>query len=802
MKTMVKNRMIIILLICLLIFTITVSAATPIPICTATGDQYNPAISDDTIVWSDNRNGENSIYRWDTVNGEQRVTTNPSSAKIFPAISGDTIVWSDNRNYFLGGFYWDIYKWDPVNGEKRVTSNGADIGAISGNTIVYDVPREGGPDIYKWDPIHGEQPVCTNPARQQWQAISSDTIVWEDYRNGNSDIYKWDPIHGEQPVCTNSTDQWTPKISGDTIVWVDNRNGNADIYKWDPVNGEQPVCTDPANQYNPAISGDTIVWMDNRNGNWDIYKWDPVNGEQPVCTDPANQYNPAISGDTIVWEDYRNGNADIYAINITPKPILLVWGWGGNEENWNVIKPELESKGYSVEILQYDSSQRADYCAQNYVTPKVNEMLKTYNTSKIDIVAHSYGGLVARSYIEKFGGDKNVDHLMMLFTPNKGTLMADYVTGEKTGISPNLLDLMLNVFSGFHPTKGWGSNYDLVASSNNQFLVDLNNNFNIQGKKYYAIAGYAPYPDSYILGLNIGKPTSNALVSPGHDDGFITMDSVRGLPGVPSYCAELDHSDVNPFSEPKYDGPTLSTRLNTIRSVVDNVIIPALNDNPVIVDNCPTTPDPNDDKGLPGLLSHMFVQVKPGQAVNGNFRNNGGSIEIGFIWPLPELKVQSYYQVLDSSPMPNFTFSLLSPSGKIITPSSVNTDPNIQFTMADNYWRYSVNNSETGIWKYFITPIELEGTDINITAMAIGDVEIIPEQPVVVFPGFANPPTDPDSDGLYEDLNGNARKDFNDVVLMFNQMQWIAANEPVSAFDFNGNGRIDFNDIVKLFGEI
>jgi PKD repeat protein len=73
---------------------------------------------------------------------------------------------------------------------------------------------------------------------------------------------------------------------------------------------------------------------------------------------------------------------------------------------------------------------------------------------------------------------------------------------------------------------------------------------------------------------------------------------------------------------------------------------------------------------------------------------------------------------------------------------------------------------------------------------------------IISFPGIANPPTDPDGDCLFEDLNANNRKDFNDVVLMFNQMQWIAANEPVSAFDFNGNGRIDFNDIVKLFGEI
>jgi PKD repeat protein len=33
-------------------------------------------------------------------------------------------------------------------------------------------------------------------------------------------------------------------------------------------------------------------------------------------------------------------------------------------------------------------------------------------------------------------------------------------------------------------------------------------------------------------------------------------------------------------------------------------------------------------------------------------------------------------------------------------------------------------------------------------------------------------------------------------------LQWIAANESVSAFDFNGNGRIDFNDNVVLFGKI
>jgi len=38
------------------------------------------------------------------------------------------------------------------------------------------------------------------------------------------------------------------------------------------------------------------------------------------------------------------------------------------------------------------------------------------------------------------------------------------------------------------------------------------------------------------------------------------------------------------------------------------------------------------------------------------------------------------------------------------------------------------------------------------------------------------------------------------MVLCFNPMRRIAANEQIAAFDLNGNGRIDFADIVALFG--
>lgn len=67
------------------------------------------------------------------------------------------------------------------------------------------------------------------------------------------------------------------------------------------------------------------------------------------------------------------------------------------------------------------------------------------------------------------------------------------------------------------------------------------------------------------------------------------------------------------------------------------------------------------------------------------------------------------------------------------------------------------------------------------------------------LPGCSNPPRDLDNDGLYEDVNGNGRLDFDDVVKLFKNMDWVINNNYEKYFDFNRNGRLDFNDIVLLF---
>ena len=59
---------------------------------------------------------------------------------------------------------------------------------------------------------------------------------------------------------------------------------------------------------------------------------------------------------------------------------------------------------------------------------------------------------------------------------------------------------------------------------------------------------------------------------------------------------------------------------------------------------------------------------------------------------------------------------------------------------------------------------------------------------------------DLDGDGLYEDLNGNGRLDFDDVTTLFENIDILGGHPLVaSCFDFNRNGRLDFADVVALF---
>jgi secreted PhoX family phosphatase len=63
-------------------------------------------------------------------------------------------------------------------------------------------------------------------------------------------------------------------------------------------------------------------------------------------------------------------------------------------------------------------------------------------------------------------------------------------------------------------------------------------------------------------------------------------------------------------------------------------------------------------------------------------------------------------------------------------------------------------------------------------------------------------PTDPDGDGRYEDLNGNGRMDYDDVKLLFENIDSDSVTLNKAAYDFNENGKLDYDDVVSLYEEV
>jgi PKD repeat protein len=105
--------------------------------------------------------------------------------------------------------------------------------------------------------------------------------------------------------------------------------------------------------------------------------------------------------------------------------------------------------------------------------------------------------------------------------------------------------------------------------------------------------------------------------------------------------------------------------------------------------------------------------------------------------------------------------------------------------------------STTGNYTVNLTVSNDNGTDSKLATITVLSKSIVP-----VFPGYTNPSTDPDNDGLYEDINGNGIQDFDDVVAYYDNMDWLEYNAQKALFDYNKNSLIDFDDVVKLYDKL
>lgn len=110
-----------------------------------------------------------------------------------------------------------------------------------------------------------------------------------------------------------------------------------------------------------------------------------------------------------------------------------------------------------VFVAFYDWRRPNRDSAKNYLKPVINKAKAVSPTGKVDIVAHSMGGLVARAYIQGSDYEDDVDQLVTLGTPHFGASDA-YLSWEGGDLSfyERILRVILRAYLFYHNPEGVG----------------------------------------------------------------------------------------------------------------------------------------------------------------------------------------------------------------------------------------------------------------------------------------------------------------------------------------------------------
>ncbi len=307
--------------------------------------QEAPAIHGNRIVWHEfmPEYGDYDIVVTDinTPEGISAVTLRDAGDQMNPDVWEDTVVWQSLMSESDQSADWDVWiaqmpflDSPSFFNVSQVPDNDEQMPKISGNTVVWeDGPLES-TSIYATDITDANQPwefvIAAYDSKQRAPAIDRLHVVWQDNEFGSWDIYGSDiwlrNRPGEFSVAPFESHQTAPAISGKTIVWQNHVAGNWDIYaaRVDTrCRVELPAITDDtSDQVNPAIDGQIVVWQDGRHGDWDIYAANIRTGKQfRITRNPANQVRPVVYGRVIVWQDDRSGFWQVYAMILDEGPL-------------------------------------------------------------------------------------------------------------------------------------------------------------------------------------------------------------------------------------------------------------------------------------------------------------------------------------------------------------------------------------------------------------------------------------------------------------------------------------------------
>ncbi|MET4661976.1 pimeloyl-ACP methyl ester carboxylesterase [Streptomyces sp. PvP037] len=133
-----------------------------------------------------------------------------------------------------------------------------------------------------------------------------------------------------------------------------------------------------------------------------------------------------------IVQERRAGSPELPAPGGTAKlprearpPVVLLHGFIDNRSVFVLLRRSLAQHGrQQIESLNYSPLTCDIRIAAELLGRHIEQVCERTGSRQVDVVGHSLGGLIARYYVQRLGGDTRVRTLVTLGTPHSGTRVA------------------------------------------------------------------------------------------------------------------------------------------------------------------------------------------------------------------------------------------------------------------------------------------------------------------------------------------------------------------------------------------
>ena len=235
-------------------------------------------------------------------------------------------------------------------------------------------------------------------------------------------------------------------------------------------------------------------------------------------------------------------------------PVVLVHGIvahdrGGIINFWGRIPEKLRENNVKVFFGNTDAWGSYESNAEILKT-RIDKILEETNSEKVNIIAHSKGGLDSRFLIWKYDYGDKIASLTTISTPHHGAEIADFIFKQKivhSRIAKNALVVFGNLYGDTNPDL-YNVNYQLTTEKMKEFNEKTGADAGVYYQSIYtSMRNPLADPMFFYSFLYIKKIT-------GDNDGIVSEHSARWGENIIKIEGGISHAEIVDYKMKKISG--------------------------------------------------------------------------------------------------------------------------------------------------------------------------------------------------------------------------------------------------------